>query len=425
MHPVATCCAALAMAATVLSAGAVDVGPPLKFAPGTPKLKARLQAIPALRELIAESFAAALVDLNDDGNNELVVISRSDAFCGSGGCMTVVVEVKGGRARVLLQQNLDPSMAVTRESFGSYHALAAVDATGAVQIANKPGTPLHGKPMVYPMLGASAVDAGPSVQPIEAKPATAPEASKSSPPGAVASSGPSILGVRPGMTQAEAEGLLRQRAAGCGKAAGVSLREPGTVGFYPAVLQLEWRGCDKGRSGFDGVRQENLQVLLSTPPDARVLAVVRHSTLEQPVPVDSLFEGLSRQYGAQADVRRHLWFFDAEGRPKPGLDEARCGEALRGMNPVDEYKRLVSAHRYNLERQAKTPLPTTIDASCGQVLILRAEPGQTTYSIEAALIDQTTAAAAAKDAARYLIEAARRREERALDGARKSPVPRL
>lgn len=151
--------AALVLAVFALPVAAIDVGAPLKFAPGNPKLRARLQVIPPLRELIAEPFAVALVDLNDDGNNELVVISRSDSFCGSGGCTAMVLEVKAGRVRVLLQQNLGESMGVTREKFGAYHALAAIDEKGAVQIADKPGTPLNGKPMVYPMAGAPGPEA--------------------------------------------------------------------------------------------------------------------------------------------------------------------------------------------------------------------------------------------------------------------------
>jgi hypothetical protein len=335
MYTFATFCAALTLAATTLGAGAasVDVGPPLKFAPGTPKLKARLQAIPALRELVEENFAVALVDLNDDGNNELVTISRRDAFCGSGGCMVVVVEVKGGRARVLLQQNLDESMAVTRETFGGYHALAAVDETGAVQIANKPGTPLHGKPMVYPMAGAP----GPVAASRTAAPdaATAPTAPAPHPAPATGAWAPDMLGLRLGQTTAaQARPLLDALQPGSTiqvRQVQLTFNAPGVGdkpvpgGEYTAAFNLVPPGS--ARCGDRGTHCERIETLFAAPPGDRLLAVMRRASFEEITGaryeqslVDKYGPPSVREESGTAFVKVNLtWAWRADGQPVSGL----------------------------------------------------------------------------------------------------------
>lgn len=356
MHPVAKFWAALTLAATTLSAGAVDVGPPLKFAPGTPKLKAHLQAIPALRELTAENFAAALADLNDDGNNELVVISRSDAFCGSGGCMAVVVEVKGGRAHVLLQQNLDENMAVTRETFGAYHALAAIDEKGAVQIANKPGTPLHGRPMVYPMAGTPgpeaanrmAAPASPAVAPVNA--ATAPN-----PAPAAGAWGPDILGIRLGLTTAsQARPMLDALQPGSTvqvRQVQLTFNAPGAGdkpvpgGEYTAAFNLV--PPSSAHCGNRGVHCEQIQALFAAPPGDRLLAVLRHANFEEiagaryeQALVEKYGPPLVREESGPAFVKVNLtWAWRADGRPVSGLQRRLpCGSifpVLDRAGPLD------------------------------------------------------------------------------------------
>jgi hypothetical protein len=143
------CCAPWADAA----AAPFTAGKPVKFSPGNPKARAMLSRIADLREIVAERFGVAMVDLNGDGRAEIIVQSESSGFCGSGGCTTVVVEQQGKRMVTLLTQNLFPGLVVTNEKVGAYHALAASDDKGGIAIADKKGTPLHGKQMVYPMAG--------------------------------------------------------------------------------------------------------------------------------------------------------------------------------------------------------------------------------------------------------------------------------
>jgi hypothetical protein len=124
---------------------------PLAFKPGNPKAKAALARVPEVRSLVEESFAVAFVDLDGDGQMEIVVNSQSSAYCGTGGCATVVLQQQGDRMVVLLNQNLFPVIGVTLEKFGGYRALAALDNNNRILVGEKRGTPMYRKPLIYPM----------------------------------------------------------------------------------------------------------------------------------------------------------------------------------------------------------------------------------------------------------------------------------
>ena len=168
-----------------------------------------------MRELIAGEFLFAGVDLNDDGRKEILVMGSSSASCGSGGCLLVVLEQQGNKAVTLLSQTVPKSLGVTKEKIGAYRALVALDRHGAVAIANNPGTPLHGKPMVYPAAGVAT--ARPSIDPASADRPGNPV--REIP--VAAAKGDSIaeerlaniVGVRLRMTAAEAEATLRRHAS--------------------------------------------------------------------------------------------------------------------------------------------------------------------------------------------------------------------
>jgi hypothetical protein len=138
----------------------------LAFKPGNPKAKAALARVPELRDLVAERFAVAFVDLDGDGQMEIVVNAESSAYCGSGGCATVVLQQQGDRMVVLLYQNLFPVIGVTREKFGGYRALAALGEGDRILVGEKMGTPMYRKPLIYPMQAkaSAAVPAAPPSQ---------------------------------------------------------------------------------------------------------------------------------------------------------------------------------------------------------------------------------------------------------------------
>ena len=171
---------------------------PLDFRPGNPKQAAMLAKVPDAREIVAEPFSLAFVDLDGDGKNEIVLRSDSSAFCGSGGCLTVVLQQRGNQMATLLSQNLFPDIGVTDQTFGAYRALAALDDKGGIAIGEKPGTPLHGKRMIYPML---------------AQVAEAPAAATSGPQPA-SGAGPEIVGLRLGMSLADVRAALKAHSPG-------------------------------------------------------------------------------------------------------------------------------------------------------------------------------------------------------------------
>lgn len=131
----------------------VEAAPVIDFQPGTAKAKAFFQRHPATRDLVSEDFEMAGVDLDGDGRPEIVLRSTAASYCsGRAGCALMVLQQRGPKVVELLSMFTSERLAVTREPVGgAFRALAIVDDQGQVVRADKPGTPMHGKLMVYPM----------------------------------------------------------------------------------------------------------------------------------------------------------------------------------------------------------------------------------------------------------------------------------
>lgn len=130
------------------------VAKPILFKPGNDKLKATFAKIEDAKDVMEGKYMVGTADLNDDGRMEIILQSNDSLYCGSGGCLTVVIEQpqpNNPKTFTLLSQNLGSSLAVTNEKLGNYRALASLMDDGKIQIADKKGTPLYGKQMVYPM----------------------------------------------------------------------------------------------------------------------------------------------------------------------------------------------------------------------------------------------------------------------------------
>jgi hypothetical protein len=142
-------CFAAGLAAAQTSSWTVDRV--LELAPGTSDALGEFASQVDLQEIVAErDYVFTKVDLNDDGQMELIVQAQSSAFCGSGGCFTLVLTRRGGQPVPLLRQNLaHGGLAITREKANGYRALAAVDANGKILKGDRQGTPMYGKPLVY------------------------------------------------------------------------------------------------------------------------------------------------------------------------------------------------------------------------------------------------------------------------------------
>jgi hypothetical protein len=65
-------------------------------------------------------YTSAFVDLKDDGSKEVVVYVTGDFWCGSGGCMTLILEHKGSSFKVVskMMTTLLPIRALTTKSNG-------------------------------------------------------------------------------------------------------------------------------------------------------------------------------------------------------------------------------------------------------------------------------------------------------------------
>lgn len=124
---------------------------PLRFDIGTPKARAMLSRTPEVRGLVAAAFGIAAADLNDDGSGEIILVGRSNDFCGSGGCQLVVLEKQGpGKIAAILSMHVgSEDLALTREKVNGYRAVAQLDGKGGVALGDRKGTPLYRKPMVY------------------------------------------------------------------------------------------------------------------------------------------------------------------------------------------------------------------------------------------------------------------------------------
>jgi hypothetical protein len=131
--------------------GPFTVNHVIQFTPGTERQRAALKRIPAVRDIVDGDFRTASEDLNDDGEKELIVMSQSQLWCGSGGCATVVLQKRPNGIAIIFEQSMFGDLAVTNEKIGSYHALAVPDGQGGIVIGDKRGTPMYGKQLVYPM----------------------------------------------------------------------------------------------------------------------------------------------------------------------------------------------------------------------------------------------------------------------------------
>jgi hypothetical protein len=151
---VLTVVAAMCWATGVLAATPVSytIDHEVKFEPGDPKWTARLRNTVAVGDLVDYEYMIALEDLNDDQQPEVIVLASSSDFCGSGGCLMIVLDDHGsGRLDPILQQYVTPPLAVTREKQGGYRLLAISNGKGGIEIADRPGAPMHGKPLVWAM----------------------------------------------------------------------------------------------------------------------------------------------------------------------------------------------------------------------------------------------------------------------------------
>lgn len=180
----------------------------VQFAQGGDRERATLARVPALAPLVQGQFGIGAADFNDDGQNEIVILSLA---CDEAGCPVVVMQNAGGQPALIFAQKMNGRLAITNEKINGYNAIAAADPAGAIM------NDASGQQLVYPLGGnAAAVSAAPAPAPAVAAPApVAPAApapataqAPAQPPQPAPAPTPAAAAARPAPAQAASEPLF-------------------------------------------------------------------------------------------------------------------------------------------------------------------------------------------------------------------------
>jgi hypothetical protein len=303
---------ALAWPAAALAASAT----PLQFIAGDAKMAAMLGRLSATREMVAEPFSVAMVDLNGDGRNEIIVRSDGRGFCGSGGCLTVVLEQQGALMVPLLSQNLFPGVGVTQERVGAYRALAALGPDGAIMVGERPGTPMFGKPLVYPMQAAAAA---PAAVPAAATATTTAVATPSSGHAGARPWLPEVLGFKLGMDLQAVRARMGELRIGT---ASVPRTRTQVGEFTPGFMAMDPSAIETNEAG-------TFSFTFSVPPHSDKLIFVERQVRylkmpgKAPVAAD-LTAALLQKFGTPTQresltqsTERLTWIWSPDGKLQP------------------------------------------------------------------------------------------------------------
>jgi hypothetical protein len=116
----------------LLGAPALGAAPALAEAP--PGLSEAVRAY--AQQVTAPSFEYALVDLNDDGTPDALVLLRDRVWCGSGGCTLLVLRGKAGAFTLVSTSTIiNEPIRVAREREHGWHTLLVTVQGGGIQPA--------------------------------------------------------------------------------------------------------------------------------------------------------------------------------------------------------------------------------------------------------------------------------------------------
>lgn len=312
----------------------------LQFSPGSDGARAALAAAPGAAELIKGDFGVGLVDLNDDGAKEIVVLSLS---CTADGCPLAIYERQNGQTVRIFAQPIPGRVGLSNEKVNGYRAIVAADAAGAPILGQTPGTPLYGKQLVA-VIGPSPT-AATAVQLPAAPAATPPPPAM---PHAAASTAPAaspsldVLGVRLGMPLEEAIAALKAYDA--------------AMQAYPSKVDLGLGGTTTiGAVGVimaaakTGGRYEREHIVLEAAPGpepAVVTAILRLTRYQEPLALDKTLAAITGKYGKAAfevalpTSSGFTWYYDANGSAIYPPDRLSCGGArsIQTMNSPRELR---------------------------------------------------------------------------------------
>ena len=91
-------------------------------------------------------YMSALVDLNDDGKEEVVVYVISQDLCGTGGCLTLVLAPQQSSFTIVSKITISrPPIRVLKTKSHGWHDLAVFVAGGGIQPGYEADVPFNGK----------------------------------------------------------------------------------------------------------------------------------------------------------------------------------------------------------------------------------------------------------------------------------------
>ena len=176
------------VAVAMLLAGALDdafAQSSMTFTPGrvvtfkklTAKGQEMLSQVPVARDIVAAGpFFVAQEDFDDDGQHEIIVISRSPSLCSADGCATLIIRKGPAGTEILLSQRVSVAKryALTEEKVNGYRALAALDESGAIAIVERRNATGSGNQLVFTLRAGSqaANTSAPTSPPVARAPST-------------------------------------------------------------------------------------------------------------------------------------------------------------------------------------------------------------------------------------------------------------
>jgi hypothetical protein len=116
------------------------------------------------QQITVPSFEYALVDLNDDGTPDALVLLKDPNWCGSGGCTLLILRGKGGAFTLVSTATIiNEPIKVAREREHGWHTLLVTVQGGGIQPAlvelRFDGKKFPFNPTLQPRASAKQIDA--------------------------------------------------------------------------------------------------------------------------------------------------------------------------------------------------------------------------------------------------------------------------
>jgi hypothetical protein len=239
---------------------------------------------------------------------------------------------------------------------------------------------------------------------------------------------PSVAGVRLGMTMDEARAAL----AAHGTALGPRVRQEDST-FKPSnytrsatpFVSTVTLSYQNPQIPAKGVQSDGVRVIFTAPPDQRVVAIGRDTTMADPVAIETVLKQLSGKHGAVTEQHSgYWWFFDARSNrvAPPAASNVRgkyCDDMRSYMQFENRLGGLIQGNFTNLQTM-KAP-----DPGCGIVLEVGQPTQNPTKNLRMLLMDHKRYRDTLVEADTAIRSEHARNQQQKLDGSKKNTVPNL